>query len=64
MSVEIKEERLACFLPQHPRLDTRRLGALGNNYIFLRFFRPPAFLLPAASLEQTKRWHCALKIVR
>ena len=47
MSVGIKEERLACFLP-HPRLDTRRLAAAGNNYIFLRFFRAVGFfaLLP------------------
>ena len=53
MSVGIKEERLlACFLP-HPRLDTQRLAASGNNYIFLRFFVAVGFfaLLPPGNKQ-------------
>ena len=37
MNVPIKQERLTCFLLPEARLDTR-FDAVGNNYIFLRFF--------------------------
>ena len=64
MSVGIKEERLACFLPQHPRLDTRRPAASGNNYIFLRFFLAVGFFAASCLPGTNKAVALRPKMVR
>ena len=64
MSVGIKEERLlACFLP-HPRLDTQRLAASGNNYIFLRFFLAVGFFAASCLPGTNKAVALRPKMVR